>query len=136
MFLSIVAIFFFFIFQALEKHCKASGGYTGIKNVYSTESAKDDVQQSFFLAESLKVINQSVNTFFINKMKLLLKHLKICHVYFGIRKTKNMASFEAICLTISSSLNMWFMRSSTFDVTFDINFNSHGVLLMKINYCF
>lgn len=42
--------------EALEKHCKASGGYTGIKNVYSTESAKDDVQQSFFLAESLKYL--------------------------------------------------------------------------------
>ena len=60
---------FFFIFQALEKHCKASGGYTGIKNVYSTESAKDDVQQSFFLAESLKVSLQSKsarNPFLLN----------------------------------------------------------------------
>jgi hypothetical protein len=44
-------------FQALEKHCKAPGGYTGIKNVYQNDSTKDDVQQSFFLAETLKVHN-------------------------------------------------------------------------------
>jgi len=31
------------------------GGYTGIKNVYSEEPQQDDVQQSFFLAETLKV---------------------------------------------------------------------------------
>ena len=43
-------------FQALDKHCKAEGGYTGIKNVYQVNSPKDDVQQSFFLAESLKVM--------------------------------------------------------------------------------
>ncbi len=42
--------------QALEKHCKAEAGYTGLKNVYSTDSPKDDVQQSFFLAESLKYL--------------------------------------------------------------------------------
>lgn len=41
--------------KALEKHCRVPGGYTGIVNVYSTESTKDDVQQSFFLAETLKV---------------------------------------------------------------------------------
>ena len=41
--------------QALEKNCKAPGGYTGIKNVYQVDGQKDDVQQSFFLAESLKV---------------------------------------------------------------------------------
>ena len=39
----------------MDKHCKAEGGYTGIKNVYQAGSPKDDVQQSFFLAESLKV---------------------------------------------------------------------------------
>ncbi len=43
------------IFQALEKHCRAQGGYTGLKDVYKVDSSKDDVQQSFFLAESLKV---------------------------------------------------------------------------------
>jgi mannosyl-oligosaccharide alpha-1,2-mannosidase len=42
--------------QALDKHCKVEGGYTGIKNVYQVSSPKDDVQQSFFLAESLKYL--------------------------------------------------------------------------------
>ena len=44
--------------QALEKHCRVDGGYTGIKNVYSDEPTQDDVQQSFFLAETLKVTFQ------------------------------------------------------------------------------
>ena len=48
--------FFSYICQALEKHCKSSGGYSGIKNVYQADPVKDDVQQSFFLAETLKVI--------------------------------------------------------------------------------
>jgi mannosyl-oligosaccharide alpha-1,2-mannosidase len=43
------------VVQALEKHCRVDGGYTGIKNVYSDDPQKDDVQQSFFLAETLKV---------------------------------------------------------------------------------
>jgi len=42
--------------QALEKHCKSSGGYSGIKNVYQADPVKDDVQQSFFLAETLKYL--------------------------------------------------------------------------------
>ncbi|KAK6633496.1 hypothetical protein RUM43_001078 [Polyplax serrata] len=42
--------------QAIEKHCRVSGGYTGIKNVYLEDSQKDDVQQSFFLAETLKYL--------------------------------------------------------------------------------
>lgn len=41
--------------QALEKHCRTENGYCGIKNVYMEEPQKDDVQQSFFLAETLKV---------------------------------------------------------------------------------
>lgn len=41
--------------QALEKHCKAEAGYSGLRNVYQIPSTKDDVQQSFFLAEMLKV---------------------------------------------------------------------------------
>ena len=41
--------------QALEKHCRTNSGFSGIKNVYSNEPTKDDVQQSFFLAETLKV---------------------------------------------------------------------------------
>lgn len=42
--------------RAIEKHCRVSGGYTGIKNVYVEDSQKDDVQQSFFLAETLKYL--------------------------------------------------------------------------------
>lgn len=41
--------------QALEKHCRTPHGYSGIKNVYQATPQKDDVQQSFFLAETLKV---------------------------------------------------------------------------------
>ncbi|XP_074035563.1 mannosyl-oligosaccharide alpha-1,2-mannosidase IA isoform X2 [Leptinotarsa decemlineata] len=42
--------------QALEKYCRVPGGYTGIKNVYSEDPQQDDVQQSFFLAETLKYL--------------------------------------------------------------------------------
>ncbi|CAG9863645.1 unnamed protein product [Phyllotreta striolata] len=42
--------------QALEKHCRVPGGYTGLKNVYADEPQQDDVQQSFFLAETLKYL--------------------------------------------------------------------------------
>ncbi|GJQ84617.1 hypothetical protein Trydic_g10226 [Trypoxylus dichotomus] len=42
--------------EALEKHCRVPGGYTGIKNVYSDQPVQDDVQQSFFLAETLKYL--------------------------------------------------------------------------------
>eukprot|EP01132_Coremiostelium_polycephalum_P002399 gene2399-2966_t len=45
------------IFEALEKHCKiASGGYTGLRDVNNPESSQDNVQQSFFLAETLKYL--------------------------------------------------------------------------------
>ncbi|KAL1109899.1 hypothetical protein AAG570_014133 [Ranatra chinensis] len=42
--------------QALEKYCRTPGGYTGLKNVYQDDPIKDDVQQSFFLAETLKYL--------------------------------------------------------------------------------
>ncbi|XP_063237050.1 mannosyl-oligosaccharide alpha-1,2-mannosidase IA-like isoform X2 [Bacillus rossius redtenbacheri] len=42
--------------QALEKYCRVSGGYSGLKNVYLEDTPKDDVQQSFFLAETLKYL--------------------------------------------------------------------------------
>lgn len=48
-------ILLFTILQALEKHCKAEAGYSGIRNVYQLPAVKDDVQQSFFFAEMLKV---------------------------------------------------------------------------------
>ncbi|XP_017468399.1 PREDICTED: mannosyl-oligosaccharide alpha-1,2-mannosidase IA-like [Rhagoletis zephyria] len=42
--------------QALEAHCRTPHGYCGIKNVYQEMPQKDDVQQSFFLAETLKYL--------------------------------------------------------------------------------
>ncbi|VVC37442.1 Glycoside hydrolase family 47 [Cinara cedri] len=42
--------------QAFEKYCKVSGGYSGIRDVYQIDTIKDDVQQSYFLAETLKYL--------------------------------------------------------------------------------
>uniref|UniRef100_A0A8C9VEA5 alpha-1,2-Mannosidase n=1 Tax=Scleropages formosus TaxID=113540 RepID=A0A8C9VEA5_SCLFO len=42
--------------QAIDKHCRVSGGFSGIKDVYSSTPTYDDVQQSFFLAETLKYL--------------------------------------------------------------------------------
>jgi len=44
--------------QALDKHCKSNegGGYSGIRDVWSQNDQKDDVQQSWFLAETLKYL--------------------------------------------------------------------------------
>ncbi|XP_041970790.1 mannosyl-oligosaccharide alpha-1,2-mannosidase IA [Aricia agestis] len=42
--------------EALEKHCRVDGGYTGLTNVYHTSPQGDDVQQSYFLAETLKYL--------------------------------------------------------------------------------
>ncbi|XP_066586398.1 mannosyl-oligosaccharide 1,2-alpha-mannosidase IA-like [Prorops nasuta] len=42
--------------QALEKHCRVPGGFTGLHNVYLSNSPKDDVQQSYFFAETLKYL--------------------------------------------------------------------------------
>jgi mannosyl-oligosaccharide alpha-1,2-mannosidase len=41
--------------EALEKYCKSEAGYSGLRNVYQPV-IKDDVQQSFFLAEVLKYL--------------------------------------------------------------------------------
>jgi mannosyl-oligosaccharide alpha-1,2-mannosidase len=40
----------------LERFCRRDVGYSGITNVYQTDSASDDIQQSFFLAETLKYL--------------------------------------------------------------------------------
>ncbi|CAJ0589853.1 unnamed protein product [Cylicocyclus nassatus] len=40
--------------QAIDKHCRVEGGFSGIYNVYNPSAGYDDVQQSFFLAETLK----------------------------------------------------------------------------------
>lgn len=42
--------------EAIEKYCKTDNGYSGIRDVYSSQPEKDDVQQSFFLAETLKYL--------------------------------------------------------------------------------
>ncbi|KAK4309141.1 hypothetical protein Pmani_019212 [Petrolisthes manimaculis] len=41
---------------ALEKHCRAEAGYSGVQNVYMETPQKDDVQQSFILAETFKYL--------------------------------------------------------------------------------
>lgn len=46
--------FVYSLSQAIEKYCRVSGGFSGVKDVYSSTPAHDDVQQSFFLAETLK----------------------------------------------------------------------------------
>jgi len=43
------------VVQALELNCKVEAGYSGMKNVNILKST-DDVQQSFFLAETLKYL--------------------------------------------------------------------------------
>ncbi|NWY71735.1 MA1C1 mannosidase, partial [Erithacus rubecula] len=42
--------------QALEKHCRVESGFSGIRDVYSTTPTHDNMQQSFFLAETLKYL--------------------------------------------------------------------------------
>ncbi|XP_042523213.1 mannosyl-oligosaccharide 1,2-alpha-mannosidase IA isoform X1 [Dipodomys spectabilis] len=42
--------------EALESHCKVNGGYSGLRDVYFIHENYDDVQQSFFLAETLKYL--------------------------------------------------------------------------------
>merc|ERR1711962_1275281 len=42
--------------QALDNSCRTEGGYSGVRNVYQVGGNKDDVQQSFFLAETLKYL--------------------------------------------------------------------------------
>ncbi|OAD54624.1 Mannosyl-oligosaccharide alpha-1,2-mannosidase isoform B [Eufriesea mexicana] len=42
--------------QALEKYCRVPGGFTGLHNVYLVEPPQDDVQQSYFFAETLKYL--------------------------------------------------------------------------------
>ncbi|XP_072736839.1 mannosyl-oligosaccharide 1,2-alpha-mannosidase IB isoform X2 [Ciconia boyciana] len=42
--------------KAIDKYCRVSGGFSGVKDVYSSSPTYDDVQQSFFLAETLKYL--------------------------------------------------------------------------------
>lgn len=43
--------------QALQDVCRTEAGYTGIRDVYAAGGgSRDDVQQSYFLAETLKYL--------------------------------------------------------------------------------
>jgi len=42
--------------QAIEEHCRSVYGYSGLRNVDSLSPQKDDLQRSFFLAETLKYL--------------------------------------------------------------------------------
>ncbi|PAA63039.1 hypothetical protein BOX15_Mlig014089g5 [Macrostomum lignano] len=44
------------VVRALETYCRAEAGYSGLRDVYSPSPGKDDVQQSYFLAETLKYL--------------------------------------------------------------------------------
>jgi len=44
------------IFQAIQTHCRGPVGYSGIRGVDQLPAQKDDLQQSFFLAETLKYL--------------------------------------------------------------------------------
>ncbi|NWT00560.1 MA1C1 mannosidase, partial [Mionectes macconnelli] len=44
------------VVKALEKHCRVEAGFSGIRDVYTTIPTHDNMQQSFFLAETLKYL--------------------------------------------------------------------------------
>ncbi|XP_044524668.1 mannosyl-oligosaccharide 1,2-alpha-mannosidase IC [Gracilinanus agilis] len=44
------------VVEALEKYCRIETGFSGIRNVYTTFPEHDNMQQSFFLAETLKYL--------------------------------------------------------------------------------
>ncbi|CAO1385966.1 unnamed protein product [Diamesa hyperborea] len=44
------------VVQALELNCRTKYGYSGIKSVYADPVEHDNIQQSFFLAETLKYL--------------------------------------------------------------------------------
>jgi len=43
-------------FQAIEKHCRTPDGYCGVRDVTQEKVERDDLQQSFFMAETLKYL--------------------------------------------------------------------------------
>ncbi|KAF2069089.1 hypothetical protein CYY_009593, partial [Polysphondylium violaceum] len=44
------------IFEAINKYCRISSGYVGLKSAPDVNSVKDDRQQSYFMAETLKYL--------------------------------------------------------------------------------
>uniref|UniRef100_A0A8C7DVP9 alpha-1,2-Mannosidase n=1 Tax=Oncorhynchus kisutch TaxID=8019 RepID=A0A8C7DVP9_ONCKI len=78
--------------QALEKHCRVEGGYSGVRDVYASSPNHDDVQQSFYLAETLKYLY----LLFSDDDHLPLEHwvfnteahpLPICHLFSFVLST-------------------------------------------------
>uniref|UniRef100_UPI00398EE898 mannosyl-oligosaccharide 1,2-alpha-mannosidase IA-like isoform X2 n=1 Tax=Pristiophorus japonicus TaxID=55135 RepID=UPI00398EE898 len=55
--------------QALEQHCRVDAGFSGIRDVYSTMPHHDDVQQSFFLAETLNQKRRPTRPFMVSVWK-------------------------------------------------------------------
>lgn len=43
-------------YQALEKYCKTESGYASFSDVQDPQAKKDDVAESFFVAETLKYL--------------------------------------------------------------------------------
>ena len=37
-------------------HCRSPSGFSGLRDVYAASPVQDDVQQSYFLAETLKYL--------------------------------------------------------------------------------
>lgn len=69
---------------ALEKHCRTAHGYCGLRNVYQQEPQKDDVQQSFFLAETLKVgVDAQLIPQSFNNKKYILYALQYLYLLFS-----------------------------------------------------
>lgn len=69
---------------ALEKHCRTAHGYCGLRNVYQQEPQKDDVQQSFFLAETLKVgVDAQLMPQSFNDKKYILYALQYLYLLFS-----------------------------------------------------
>ncbi|NWH82231.1 MA1C1 mannosidase, partial [Piaya cayana] len=44
------------VVKALEKYCRVEAGFSGIRDVYTATPTHDNMQQSFFLAETLKYL--------------------------------------------------------------------------------
>ncbi|CAH8655403.1 unnamed protein product [Heterobilharzia americana] len=44
------------VVQALDNYARTDAGFSGIEDVYSSRPVHDDVQQSYFLAETLKYL--------------------------------------------------------------------------------
>uniref|UniRef100_A0A336KNG8 alpha-1,2-Mannosidase n=1 Tax=Culicoides sonorensis TaxID=179676 RepID=A0A336KNG8_CULSO len=44
------------VVNSIEKYCRTPNGYSGVQNVFNDDPVYDDIQQSFFLAETLKYL--------------------------------------------------------------------------------